>query len=380
MANYWASLPPGIIGLILSHVAQEAASDHTLARYATVNQNWQYLFEQLTFRSLSLGPDDLSDFELTVSINSERRKWLRAVSFHDRSDGDKSETLVLEHDPSRTVFSLLSLLKKWDHDGNLHLTLYLSAHTTNSLDAQRAATLHENGSFLHSTIQPRLPKKDFPAHIFGDIPAVKSFSIRYEGKGVTVTRAAISLSSAFPGLEELCLQNCDHHNEHTKHIRIAELVPQLPKTLKRLHILGQGSKGAQSTSACRFLVQRLVWFGMTTQLKALSVTTSGNTAEEFLEAFRNLTSGSVPNSGTLQWPALESLTLTCSLLGQGTPRSIVNRFLHQAGIAALGLPRLRELRFLSYSSRRRGEVNGLFRYVIRSYGEATAACFGELDK
>lgn len=382
MANYWASLPPAIVGIILSHVAREAASDHTLAGYAAVNKDWQYSFEQFTFRKLSLRPDDLFDFEMTVSTHPERSKWLRAVSFHDHADGGRSERPILEHDPSQTVFSLLHLLEKWDHDANLLLALYLSAHTTNSLAPRMAASFHasDNASFVHSTTQPRELEKDLPGHIFRGIPAVRSFSIQYQGKEVTSTQTVIRLCSEFRGLEELCLQDLDHHNEHTKQISIAQLTPGLPTTLNRLHVIGQGSKAGQSGSASRFLVQRLVWFGMAAQLKELSITTSGNAAEEFFENFRYLTSNSAPTCGNLHWPALESLTLNCSLLRPRISRAIVNRFLHQAGIAALGLPRLRELRLLSYSVRRPEEVNGLFRYVVGSQGEAAASCSGEWAK
>jgi hypothetical protein len=360
----------------LDHVAQEAVWDHTLARYATVNRDWQYLFEQFTFRNLSLGADDLSDFEKTVSIHSERRKWLQAVTF--RADGGGSERLLPKHDPFQSTFSLLRLLKKWDHNANLHLALYLSAHTTSSLDIQRVLVLHEGAAFLYSTNKPYLLQEDYPGYIIGEIPAVKSFSIQYKGKDVTSTQTAMSLCSKLPGLEELCLQDLGYHEKQAKHFRIAELTPELPTTLKRLHILGQGSTGPQST--CRFLVQRLVWFGITTPLKELSITTSRNAAEEFFENVRNLTYSSTSTSGILHWPALESLTLTCSLLGLGTSRPVVNRFLHQAGIIALGLPRLRELRLLSYSSRRRQEVDGIFRYVIRGQGKATALCSGKLAK
>ncbi|KAI3401922.1 hypothetical protein diail_6481 [Diaporthe ilicicola] len=380
MAKQWPSLPPAITGLILRHVAQEAATDHTLAQYAVVNKDWQYLFEQLTFRNLSLGPDDLFEFKTTVSIHSERRKWLQSLSFHDCADGGDSERLLLGHDPSQTVFSLLHLLKNWDHDATLRLALYLSAHTTSSLDTRRATTLHENAAVTHSTDKARLVEKDCLGHVIGEIPAVKSFSVQYQGKDLTSTETAISLCSNLPGLEELCLQNLDYRNEHTKHFKIAELTPKLPTTLRRLHILGQGSKSSQSVSACRFLVQRLVWFGITTQLKELSITTSGNAADKFFENISNLTSGSAPISGTLHWPALESLTLTCSLLRPGTSHPAVNRFLHQAGIAALGLPKLRELRLISCSSRRRGEVDGLFRYIIGGEVKAIASCSGKLAK
>lgn len=77
--SLWAKLPPAIVGLVLYHVAREAALNHTLARYAAVNKDWQYLFEQFTFRSLNLGPEDLPEFEDMVSTHNDRRKWLRTV-------------------------------------------------------------------------------------------------------------------------------------------------------------------------------------------------------------------------------------------------------------------------------------------------------------
>lgn len=311
---------------------------------------------------------------MTVSIHSGRRKWLQAVSFHDHADGGRSNRQMVEHNPSQTVLSLLTLLKKWDHDANLRVALYLSARTTSSLDTRRTATFHDSALCLHPTNQPRLFETDFPGHMSGGIPAVSSFAIQYRGKEVTSTQTAISLCSLFPGLEEFCLQNLDHPNEHAKLIRIAELTSKLPTTLKRLHVIGQGSKAGQSASASRFLVQHLVLFGVTMQLKELSITTSGNAAEDFFDNFGYLTPGSAPTSGNLHWPALECLTLACSLLRPRISRPVVNRFLHQVGIAALGLPRLRQLRLLSYSSRRPGEVDGFFRYAIGSQREAIASC------
>ncbi|KAG6356095.1 hypothetical protein INS49_015480 [Diaporthe citri] len=170
------------------------------------------------------------------------------------------------------------------------------------------------------------------------------------------------LCSKLPELEELCLQDVHYHNEHTKHLQIAELTPRLPTNLRRLHVLGQG--GRDPKGVCRFLVQRLVWFGVTTRLQELSITTSGNAAEEFFECLRNLVPGSSAR-GTCHWSALQFLTLTCSLLEPGAAHAAVNRLLHQAGMTALGLPRLRELRLLSYNIMEWGELDGFLRYVAK---------------
>lgn len=379
MAYHWAQLPPAIICLILKHVAQETASHHTLAQYAAVNRDWQYVFEQLTFRSLILGPDDLPKFESIVSTHSERRKWLRVVSFHDFADGGAHldgglEELLPERTLSQAVCSLLHLLKKWDRDADLRLVLRLSAPVVSSLGGQRGAALHPSPASLPSTNMPRHPEKDGLSHIIGEILAVKGFAIQYHEEKPISPRTIISLCPRLPELEELCLQDLGHHNADKKHWEIAELTPQFPKNLKRLHVLGQGGKG--SKSACRFLVQRLAWFGMTTPLQELSITTSGHAAEEFFENLKNLATGSSA-SGTCYWPALQSLTLACSLLEPGAPHSASNRLLHQAGMMALGLPRLRGLRLLSYSTRRKGKVDGFFHYVAKEKGRDTATCSGE---
>lgn len=369
MAYYWTTLPPAIVGLVLNHVAREAALDHTLARYAVVNRDWQYLFEQYTFRSLHLGPDDLPEFETMVSIHSDRRKSLRGVSFHVvdcdcvHVDGGPAKPPP-EHEVSQAVASLLRLVKKWDMDANLRLALCLSAPTASSPGSGRATTF-------------RQLEKDGLDHIVGKVPAIKSFSVRYREEQVINSRAVVSLCSKLPDLEELCLQDVHHHNEQSKHFQTAELTPEFPNTLRRLHIMGQG--GRDSKGVCRFLVQRLVWFGMMTKLQEVSITTSGNTAEEFFEYLRDLAHGSA-NGRTCYWPALQSLTLSSSLLKPGTPHAAVNRLLHQAGMAALGLPRLRELRLLSYNTRRRGEVDGFFRYVDKRQEKSITTCFGEYEQ
>lgn len=383
MAKYWAKLPPAIISLILSHVSREAAADHTLARYAAVNKDWQYFFEQLTFRYLRLGPDDLQKFETIISIHKERRKWLRAVSFRDRADGSARvggglETSPLGHSPSEAVCSLLRLFKKWDCDTSLRLALYLSARTISSLENWRTA-FHENAASLHLTNRPYQPEKNGLNYIIGEVPAVKSFSVQYQGREVTSTNTILSLCSTLPGLEELCLQDMDHNNLDTKHLDIAELTTKFPKTLKRLKILRQDGRGTQNVrpSVRLYLIERLIWFGQTTPLEELSITTSENAAEELFGNLRDLIPGP-SSSGTFDWPALQSLTLTCSSLKPGARQVAVNRLLHQAGVAALGLPKLRQMLLLSYNTRRLEEVDGIFRYVVGGQGKAIATCFGKL--
>lgn len=380
MAYRWATLPPAIISFILNHVARAAAaSDHTLVRCAAVNKDWQYLFEQLTFRHLVIRPDDLSAFETIVSLNSDRRRWLRSVSFHDRADGgadlgDGSEKSLLEHNPSQGVCSLLRILKKWARDSNLRLALYLSARTISSLGRQRGTTFHQNAASLHSANTPRLPEKDGLSHIIEEIPAVKTFSIQYKGDEVNSIHTVLNLCSKLPGLEEFCLQDLDHRKEHTKHFKVAELTRELPTTLKRLHVLGRGCREPQTV--CRFLVQRLVWFGTKTPLEELSITTSENAAEEFFEDVSNFIPGS-SGRWILHWPALQSLTLTCSSLRPDSSHATINRLLHQAGMTALDLPGLRQLLLVSYNTGKIGEIDGLFRYVAGEEGKAIATCFSE---
>lgn len=382
MTYNWTTLPPAIAGLVLNHVAREAALDHTLARYAAVNRDWQYLFEQFTFRSLNLGHDDLPEFETMVSNHSDRRKWLRAVTFQVVDCGcapldNGPAKSPPEHKVSQAVASLLYLLKKWDIDANLRLALYLSAPTASSPRSGRVTRYHRKYAALPFADSLHQPEKHGLDHIVGKVPAIKSFSVRYREEQTISSRAVVDLCSQLPELEELCLQDVHHQNEHTKHFQIAKLTPEFPTTLKRLHVLGQGGKDSQG--ACRFLVQRLVWFGMTTRLQELSITTSGNAAEEFFENVRDLARGS-SNGRTCHWPALQSLTLTCSLLKPGTSHAAVNRLLHQAGMAALDLPRLRELRLLSYNTQRRGEFDGFFRYVAKGHEKDIATCFGESEQ
>ncbi|POS78076.1 hypothetical protein DHEL01_v203529 [Diaporthe helianthi] len=377
IAGHWATLPTAVIAIILRYVAQEAAADNTLARYAAVNKDWQYLFEQFTFRSLDLIPDDLAEFEAVVSIHSDRRRWLRTASLQvpDRArdgahlnhlDGGSAEQ-PSEQEASQAVASLLRLLKKWHTDSNLRLALHLSAPTASS-------PLSGRRNMLHQSDQVGLE------HIVGEVPAIKRFSIRYRDGQIIYSRAIIGLCSKLPDLEELCLQDVhpegDHHNEHTKHLQIATLTPEFPTTLKRLHVLGQD--GTRTSDASRFLVQRLAWFGMATGLHELSITTSGDAADEFFEYFRNLKPVSSASGITCShWPALRSLTLACSLLKPGTPHAAINRILHQFGMVAMDLPELRGLRLLSYSTRRSGEIDGFFYYVVRGQGINTAICFSK---
>lgn len=73
-----------------------------------------------------------------------------------------------------------------------------------------------------------------------------------------------------------------------EHQDIATLIPDFPKTLKRLHILGTG--GDDPTGVCHVILQHLAWFAtIVTPLEELSITASGNAAEEFFEPLPILT-------------------------------------------------------------------------------------------
>lgn len=366
MTHEWATLPSAVTGLILNHVARDAAAHHNLARCATVNKDWQYLFEQLTFRSMNLGPDDLPKFETLVAIHRQRRKWVREVTFHDRADvGAHLDGGSANHAPetklSEAFWSLLLLLEKWDWDAKLRLTLSFSAPTATAaaLARRREATYHRT--------------ENLPSCLIWKVRAIKSMSVQYSERIVT-TSTAMNLCSKMPELEELYLQDLDHENDHNKHFEIAELIRYFPTTLRRLHVLGHG--GRDPAGVCPFLVQRLIWFGITTPLRDLSITTSGDAAKEFFEYPKSPRSGS-PSGGTYYCTTLQSLTLACSQLRPGTPRASVNRVIHQAGMAALGLPRLRELRLLSYNTRKQGLIDGFFHYVAKRQGRDIATCFGE---
>lgn len=366
MANDWATLPSAIIGLILSHVAREAAAHHTLARYAAVNKDWQYLFEQLTFRSINLGPDDLAKFETIVAIHFQRREWVREVTFHDCADvGAHLDGGPANHapeiKPSEALSSLLLLLNKWNWLAKLRLTISFSAPTATAtaLVRRRKATYHR--------------AENFPSCLTWEVPAIKSFSVQYFERIVT-TSTVMNLCSKMPELEELYLQDLNHQNDHNKHSKIAELIRYFPTNLRGLHVLGHGGRGPKGV--CPYLVQRLIWFGTTTPLRDLSITTSGDAAEEFF-AYPKSLEPEFLSGRTCYWPALQSLTLACSHLRPGTPRASVNRLIHQAGMAALGLPRLRQLRLLSYNIRKHGLIDGLFHYVAKGQGRDIATCFGE---
>lgn len=381
-ATGWAKLPPAVIGFVLYHVAQQAALDHTLAQYATVNKDWQYLFEQFNFRSLDLGPEDLHGFETIVSTHSNRRKWLRTVSLHvvDHEDAhlDGGSAEQPEQQAPRAVVSLLGLLKEWDTDSNLCLALCLSAPTTSSPETGQGTASHQNSAALQSPDRLYQPEEDGLSHMVEQVPAIKAFSIRYEEAQVISSRAVLDLCSRLPKLEELRIHDPHRRNNYTKHFNIAKLAPELPWTLKRLHILGEDSTRKTPKSVCQFLVQRLVWFGMTIGLQELSITTSGYAAEEFFDCFRSMAPGSAA-SEIRHWPALQSLTLTCSLLRPSATRAAVDPLLHQAGLAALELylPHLRELRLLSHKAGDPKEVDGFFHYAATGQGKNVATCVGE---
>lgn len=311
-------------------------------------------------------------------MRSGCRKWLREVSWNDcPNDGAfdcGSEKPPPPRNLSQAVYSLFHLLKKWDRDADLHFSLCLSALIARNLDRRNGIISHRSSPYLDSTNRRKAKKHDL-INIVGEIPAVESFSIRLrEGKPVSI-RAVRSLCSSLLELEELCFQDLDHDHGHVKHGQIAELTPEFPMPLKRLNVICHGSR--EPKSWCRFLVQRLVWFG-TAPLQELSITTSGNTADEFFEHLSNL----IPKSSTSNscyWPALQSLNLACSLLEPGAPHSAVNRLLHRAGMTALDLPRLRELRLFTYSIRRQGGIDGNFHlhHIAEKGGRDMATCFGK---
>ncbi|KAM0563174.1 hypothetical protein ACHAPJ_000890 [Fusarium lateritium] len=89
------SLPPELLSKVLNFVASEAKWSR-IARYATVNKNWQSFFEAKTFQSLFLEQDDLEKFERIV-VNNRRQYvkhiWLR-IDLHE-------ETFVYEVPPRR---------------------------------------------------------------------------------------------------------------------------------------------------------------------------------------------------------------------------------------------------------------------------------------
>ncbi|ROW10253.1 hypothetical protein VMCG_02058 [Cytospora schulzeri] len=283
MASTWTSLPLAIRILILNNIAREAAFDHTLTQYVAVSRDWQYFFEQLTFRSLCLGPDDLPEFDRILW--GTRRRWLRRLSFG----------------------------------------------------------------------------------VQGEAPITASLFTGYRKQQPIGTHTALNLSK-FYRLQELCIQVPDAcqaleaHDQTRCHQEVATLIPGLPASLKRLHILGIG--GDDPTRVCRSVVRRSAWLAfMVTPVEELSVTTSRNAAEEFFEPLPVLRGGLIV--GEFHWPGLQSLTLACSLLRPEASHPEVNRFLHKAGISALHMPELRRLQMYSRDTfANKDEVDGFFQYFV----------------
>lgn len=368
------------MGIILSYVAREAKSDHSPARCAAVNKDWQYLFAQLTLRSFNLGPGDLLEFETTVPTHSDGRKRLRSVKFHDCADDDahldggpaKSQP---EHGPLQPGGSLLHLLEKRDRDANLHLELTIRPFTAGSLGGRRRKKVYRDAESLHSVSVPPQPDKDGLNHSIGEVPVVRSLSVLYREGEQIGTGEVMSLCSRLPKLKEVLFQNVRCRADYTQYFKIAESAPELPTTLKRLHVLGQGRSDPRGV--CQFLVHRLASFGMSRRLREMSITTSDDAAEVFFEYITSLAPGP-PVSGACYWPSLQSLTLTCAFVGPRVTNVAANRWLHRTGLAALGLPGLRELRLVSYHPRRHEEIDGLFYYsIVKGKGSDTAVCFGK---
>lgn len=278
-----------------------------------------------------------------------------------------------EHRPPQAVCSPSRLHKEWDRDAKLGLVLDIPAPTASSHGGRRQETAHRDAVSIHPAKMSCQPEKDGLSHIIGGA-AVKSLTVRYREGEQTSIREVVDLCSRLPELEELCFRNVRRRMDYTQYFQIAESTPEFPPTLKRLHVLGRGRQDPEGV--CRFLVHRLARFGMTTRLQELSITTSDHAAGVLFEYLRGLTPGP-PAGETCRWPALQSLTLTSLDVGPRITNVAANRSLHQAGIAALGLTGLRELRLVSYHPKRRKEIDGLFHYIAKGEGRDTAVCFGK---
>lgn len=287
---------------------------------------------------------------------------------------DGSTTTLPEHRPPQAACSTLRLRRKWDKDNKLRLVLDIPGPTTSSHDERREETARRDAVSIHPAEMSRQPEKDSLSPILGETSTVKSLVVKYgEGDEASI-REVMSLCSRLPELEELCFRNVWARMDYSKYRQIAESATDFPTTLKRLHVLGRGRQDPEGV--CRFLVHRLARFGVATGLEELSITTSDSAARMLVLYLRGLTPG--PPAGEIcHWPALRSLTLTSCEVGPRITNVFANRALHHAGMVALDLPGLRELRLVSYHPKRREEIDGLFYYNVKGEGRDGAVCFGK---
>lgn len=296
-------------------------------------------------------------------------------SVDDNAHLDEGSSISLsEQRPPQAACSPLRLRRKWDKDSKLRLVLDIPAPTTSSHDERRGETVHRDAVSIYPAEMSRQPEKDGLSQILGETSTVKNLCVKYgEGDEASI-REVMSLCSRLPELEELCFQNVQSRMDYSKYSQIAKSAAEFPKTLKRLHVLGRGHQDPEGV--CRFLIHRLARFGMATGLEELSITTSDSAARVLVMYLRGLTPG--PPAGEIcHWPALRSLTLTSWEVGPRITSVYANRALHHAGMVALDLPGLRELRLVSYHPKRRKEIDGLFYYIVKGEGRDGAVCFGK---
>lgn len=279
-----------------------------------------------------------------------------------------------EHAPPQAACSPLRLRRKWGKDTKLRLVLDIPAPTTSSQSERRGESVHRDAVSIHPAEMSRQPEKDGLSQMLGETSTVKDLCVKYGEGDQAGVREVIRLCSRLPELEELCFRNVRGRMDYSKYFQIADSTTELPTTLKRLHVLGRGRQDPETV--CRFLIHRLARFGMATGLQELSITTSDCAARVLLGYLRGLTPG--PPAGEIcHWPALRSLTLTSWEVGPRIINVAANRALHHAGMVALDLPGLRELRLVSYHPKRRKEIDGLFYYIVKGEGRDTAVCFGK---
>ncbi|KAM5361277.1 hypothetical protein ACJZ2D_013226 [Fusarium nematophilum] len=143
----WDSFPPEIRLMILRYIIPkfggiETTIDRGFARpssLATISREWQYFFEQETFRRIALISSDLPAFakavrgENSIRLNHINRLWLRIeLTEYTRRIFDKPESVTNITQNNRTftyaMAALLNALSSWEGiQGGL--TLEICAHS-----------------------------------------------------------------------------------------------------------------------------------------------------------------------------------------------------------------------------------------------------------
>lgn len=187
MHDYW--LPPELTAQVISYFIASAPVNLGLARYATVNRQWQTIIERYTFSSILVDASQrLEEFDQIVARNGRRRSYIRdinlAVELESYDIKARTEFETAEENSrnnkifEETIQSLFRILEPWPEDP-VGIRLSLEAHSPSDAFGGKSRERWRKGSRdPHDLLERRYEKHylQFPEGSLDKLPTVRTIT------------------------------------------------------------------------------------------------------------------------------------------------------------------------------------------------------------